>query len=90
MNYFTDQQVRSAAEKGIGKDWDVFTTLDEVRALMNLAVSTAIGEPKAWVAFADNENLRIWTSKKDQVVRLSEQVNFPLNPLYAVKELPNG
>jgi hypothetical protein len=54
MNYFTDQQVRSAAEKGIGKDWDVFTTLDEVRALMNLAVSTAIGnQPKETGFLAD-------------------------------------
>jgi hypothetical protein len=96
-NYFTDEQLKQLflaqglhGDNLITSPWDDGIAFEDLKSLINLAVSTAIGEPKAWVAFADNENLRIWTLKKDQVARLSEQVNFPLSPLYAVKELPNG
>lgn len=44
------------------------------------------GEPVAWAAFADNGNIRIWTAKKGEAKRLSEQVGQTLRPLYAAPQ----
>jgi hypothetical protein len=46
----------------------------------------SLGEPKAYAAFSDNGNIRIWTCKKGESKRLSEQIGEELEALYA---LPN-
>jgi hypothetical protein len=48
-NYFTDEQVTDLANRTLGCDWNIYAVKEEVRDLMNLAVITAIGEPKAYL-----------------------------------------
>lgn len=41
------------------------------------------GEPVAWAAFADNGNIRVWTSAPEDVRKLAESAGVELIPLYA-------
>jgi hypothetical protein len=97
-NYFTDEQlqemINSTDLKGrdvIHSDYCDGITREDLLALMNLAVSTAIGEP---VAFINNES--IWRLKrggndsKGTVPVHAKPSRVTKEPLYTIKELPNG
>lgn len=43
---------------------------------------TTINQPVAWAAFAENGNIRIWTSAQKDIRKLAETVGFELVPLY--------
>ncbi len=86
-NYFTDKQVEELVNK-IG-DTPLYNcefvtlTPQELKALMNLAVEEAIGEPIGAINTESNSICR-WHfhfSHEDYVHRF--------NPLYSVKELEN-
>lgn len=47
----------------------------------SLAASMDAAEPKAWINFADNGNVRIWTSNED-VAALRQEHGFDMQPLY--------
>lgn len=42
--------------------------------------------PVAWAVFADNGNIRIWSSASEPVRKLAEETGMKLVPLYAIPE----
>lgn len=62
-----------------------------IRAQLERAVTQLArqcqGEPVAWAAFADNGNIRIWTSAPENVRKLADSVGMELTPLYAAPPL---
>lgn len=54
---------------------------EAIRALDKLAPAPQ-AKPVAWAAFADNGNIRVWTSAPDDVRKLAESVGVELVPLY--------
>lgn len=84
--------VALAKEAGIsiaGEGWIIADDENGVKDLETFA-QLVIAEyvkglvPVAWSAFAENGNIRIWTSAPDDVLKLAKQVGIDLAPLYAL------
>lgn len=46
----------------------------------------ALVGPVAWAVFADNGNIRIWSSVNEPVRKLAEEQGMKLTPLYAIQD----
>lgn len=96
-NYFTDEQVKNLGWDCSGQmsrvgdgTYKYIITLSELKALMNLAVETAIGEP---VGYVHKEIPGRWLNderKENAYTHLyqSEQA-LATSPAYFIKELEN-
>lgn len=83
-NYFTDEQVREMVKKSeILFEHRNKSYMDKLKAIMNLAVETAIGEEVAWVGEGD-----IPTLEKTRAEYWKKN-GWECTPLYSVKELEN-
>lgn len=92
-NYFTDEQVKEIAHKvdGYGLvEGGIFLSDTELKALMNLAVDTAIGEPVAWIEKRDSRSYGsdLYNNDIDYFNPDIEKLE-PNDKLYSVKELDN-
>jgi hypothetical protein len=87
-NYFTDEQVINLVNDfaGYESNFNVNSKLalnfDELRRIINLSVSTAIGSPIGTVVGWSDED-------GNMPVRWHDTPNYDAE-LYVVKELPNG
>jgi hypothetical protein len=85
----TEQEVIELAKDAGFLDDDAYVQRYELKKFANALHAKFIeqlGEPKAFSAFADNGNIRVWTSAPDDVIKLSQQVGMKLLPLYALPD----
>ncbi len=82
-NYFTDEQIKELSyATGVVIDQVSSVTHEQIKALMNLAVDTAIGKPMGTVVGWEDED-------GNMPVKWHDSPNVD-SVLYAIKEQPNG
>lgn len=55
---------------------------EKAEAILRHIDKEAPGKPRAWAVFAENRNLRIWSTDGEGIRKYAEQHNLPLTPLY--------
>lgn len=56
---------------------------EKAEAILRHIDEASPGKPRAWAVFAENRNLRIWSTDGEGIRKYAEQHNLPLTPLYA-------
>lgn len=85
-NYFTDEQVEDCINKVSGND--LILSVPRLKALMNLAVETAIGDVVAYEYHIPTE-IDGWSSVELSRNELDVPKDTIITNLYSVKELDN-
>ena len=55
----------------------------------SLRQTTSVGQPVAFAVFADNGNIRIWSTNCETVRKLAEEEGVRVTPLYALASCVN-
>ena len=69
-------------EKYTDTYWALDDAARENTSLRAQLTEIAATEPVAWVRYAENGNIRIWTSASDHSVKLAKETGEPLTPLF--------
>ena len=69
-------------EKYTDTYWALNDAARENTSLRAQLTEIAATEPVAWVRYAENGNIRIWTSASDHSVKLAKETGEPLTPLF--------
>lgn len=85
-NYFKDEQVKALAKKS-GIDISYLGYFHELKRLMNLAVETAIGEPKAYLVDGRIEQGMFFD--KTSAISMANANCGEFKSLHTVQELDN-
>ena len=75
----TTEQLRAIAEEEL----DACSTLDAAKLMARELLANREAQPVAWAVFADNGNIRIWSTDKG----ITENVGVPV-PLYTAPPAP--
>lgn len=90
FKYWLDIQAPGEAFHPSGADARATDAYAKAAQLLDAAEATLkrrqIVRPAAWAVFADNGNIRIWSSASEPVRKLAEDEGMKLVPLYAIPE----